>query len=628
MNEEKWRFKGNNHTQESGIDTPDMETFAKDPLASLAREICQNSIDARRGEAKVKIEFNTFEIPKIRIPGYQRLLKEIESAISYWKDKNKIITETLNEMLYEINKDMITCLRISDFNTIGLKGVTDTEKSPFFLLTKGSGISDKTGTTGGSKGIGKFASFVASSFNTVFYYTQNLDDEEGYIGISKLCSTRIEGTDEKTIGIGYYSSDEKNSPILKNFDLDKNFKRTSPGTDVYILGFRKTQNWKKEIITKILDSFMYAIQNEDLEITINDTIIDNITLKEIVNNEELIISNSKKDLISQYALLNDKDVFIKEIEVMGYGEATIYLKGYDRKEASSATGRCVIIRYPYMKIKSILTSPGIPSSSMCVIGDNGLNEILRGIENPQHTNWEPKRINDRSLQQEVRSIIRNLESQIKDYIIKTLSSSDSKESDIEGAGDYLPDLIEDSGGSYVDNINEKPLVIKRIKNKIKETNLSTPADEDSGLAPDLGSIDEGEGTPFPEGRNEGKGKTPHDNENEGGSKEGDSEILKATALSGIRYYFFVVNKANSECVISFQSPYEKENCLLELNHLDDGNRRYKINILNANVNNKEAEVKDGNIINLSIKQNEFYKIKIKIDAKKIYASEVKLYENW
>ena len=64
------------------------------------------------------------------------------------------------------------------------------------------------------------------------------------------------------------------------------------------------------------------------------------------------------------------------------------------------------------------------------------------------------------MQQEVRSIIRNLESQIKDYIIKTLSSSDSKESDIEGAGDYLPDLIEDSGGSYVDNINEKPLVIK------------------------------------------------------------------------------------------------------------------------------------------------------------------------
>ena len=40
-------------------------------------------------------------------------------------------------MLYEINKDMITCLRISDFNTIDLKGVTDTEKSPFFLLTKG-----------------------------------------------------------------------------------------------------------------------------------------------------------------------------------------------------------------------------------------------------------------------------------------------------------------------------------------------------------------------------------------------------------------------------------------------------------------------------------------------------------
>ena len=39
MNEEiKWRFKGNNYTTEFGLDTSDMETFKKDPIASLARE--------------------------------------------------------------------------------------------------------------------------------------------------------------------------------------------------------------------------------------------------------------------------------------------------------------------------------------------------------------------------------------------------------------------------------------------------------------------------------------------------------------------------------------------------------------------------------------------------------------
>ena len=60
---ENWRFAGNNYTEESGLDTADMETFKKDPIASLARETCQNSIDARRkSEKKAVIEFQTFEI--------------------------------------------------------------------------------------------------------------------------------------------------------------------------------------------------------------------------------------------------------------------------------------------------------------------------------------------------------------------------------------------------------------------------------------------------------------------------------------------------------------------------------------------------------------------------------------
>ena len=58
----KWRFPGNNYLQEQGIDTPDMETFAQDPIASLARESCQNSIDARIQGKTARIEFKTFDI--------------------------------------------------------------------------------------------------------------------------------------------------------------------------------------------------------------------------------------------------------------------------------------------------------------------------------------------------------------------------------------------------------------------------------------------------------------------------------------------------------------------------------------------------------------------------------------
>ena len=34
--------------------------YKKDPIASLAREICQNSIDASYGEKPVKVEFSLF----------------------------------------------------------------------------------------------------------------------------------------------------------------------------------------------------------------------------------------------------------------------------------------------------------------------------------------------------------------------------------------------------------------------------------------------------------------------------------------------------------------------------------------------------------------------------------------
>lgn len=65
------------------------------------------------------------------------------------------------------------CLRISDFNTTGLYGLKD-EDSPWHYLIHGTGLSSKSGSSGGSKGIGKYATFVASAFNTVFYETRRI----------------------------------------------------------------------------------------------------------------------------------------------------------------------------------------------------------------------------------------------------------------------------------------------------------------------------------------------------------------------------------------------------------------------------------------------------------------------
>ena len=264
-----WRFPGNNYTNESGLDTSDMETFKKDPISSLARELCQNSIDARLDvNHPVIVEFNLFQIENEKIPGKKRILQEVVSCGKEWAYHHKISTQ-LKEMEKSLNKKNIDCLRISDFNTTGLKGVSTGEKSSWYLLTKGSGISDKSGTTGGSKGIGKFATFVASEFNTVFYSTQTIDNEFGYEGICKLCSTSMENSDEKTQGIGYYGRDEKNNPILEQYSLEPGYSRTEPGTDIFIVGFRQETTWIKDIVTKVLDSFMSAIVRNQLIIKIS-----------------------------------------------------------------------------------------------------------------------------------------------------------------------------------------------------------------------------------------------------------------------------------------------------------------------------------------------------------------------
>ena len=219
MSEQMWRFPDNNYTNENGLDTSDMEMFKKDPVSSLAREICQNSIDAAYNEKPVRVEFSLFQITREMIPGIEELTKQIEACYEYKKDSPKE-GPALKALKKSVNKETITCLRVSDFHTTGVVGALTNERgTPFYNLTKGSGVSDKGGSSGGSKGIGKFASFVVSTTNTVFYSTRANDDSCAYIGISKLRSTPIGGDpDLLTMGIGYYGVDKKNFPKF-NTDL-------------------------------------------------------------------------------------------------------------------------------------------------------------------------------------------------------------------------------------------------------------------------------------------------------------------------------------------------------------------------------------------------------------------------
>ena len=628
--EEKWRFKGNNYTYENGLDTADMETFKKDPIASLARESCQNSIDAKKdGEKKVIIEFKTFEINKENILGYDRLKAEIEKCKEYKKFQgNQKDYEQLCEMSDAINKDKVTCLRISDFNTTGLYG----EK--FYLLTRGSGITDKTGTTGGSKGIGKYASFVASTFNTVFYSTYTMDGQSKCLGISKLCSAPMENSDEKTMGTGYYGINFKNEPMNKQINLDADYCRTSSGTDLYILGFKKEESWKQQILSMLLDSFIVAIFKDELEIRVDDICVNKSNLKEIVQNDNLITKNAKRSIISQYLLVNEGEgIFTKKLDILGYGDVKIYVRSFSRDEAELATNNCVMIRYPYMKIKAFPGISTMPCSAMCIIENNHLNELLKDIENPQHTDWEPKRKNDESLRREIKNIIQYLRNSIIDFVVDVLSTSETEKLDIEGAGDYLPETNEIEpevigGEQEMSVVKERPVIIKKIENNRYSKNPSRKTNTLDGVVPDIGGHnDEGDDSSVSSGNNNGNNGEPHEgDEPKGSSEEGDNDILKHVPLTDIKKVFFVSNKENGEYIAIIDSISAENDCELEVNYFDDAGNQYNANITECIVNGEKADIENSKVIRFKI-INGKNKIIIKTDLRDYYRYEVRLYAN-
>ena len=79
----KWNFPSNNHSQIIGIADSGVEMFKGTPIKSLAREICQNSLDARLDNAHpARLEFETFTITPKTIPDSSNLEDAFEHKLN------------------------------------------------------------------------------------------------------------------------------------------------------------------------------------------------------------------------------------------------------------------------------------------------------------------------------------------------------------------------------------------------------------------------------------------------------------------------------------------------------------------------------------------------------------------
>ena len=89
----KWYFPSTGGGRKSGLNDGNIETFKDNPYKSLAREICQNSLDAAKKGKVAIVEFSTFTIDSKDFPDVER--NAVVKVIVTSKNSITITTEAV-----------------------------------------------------------------------------------------------------------------------------------------------------------------------------------------------------------------------------------------------------------------------------------------------------------------------------------------------------------------------------------------------------------------------------------------------------------------------------------------------------------------------------------------------------
>ena len=623
-----WNFPSNNHGQIFGIADSGVETFNGTPIKSLAREICQNSIDANLKNGKpTHIVFRTFDIAPADIPGFSELEDAFTRALDYWSRQKSTKAKNFFQTALKLCKQSkITCLRISDFNTSGLLGSDEEYNSPWCNLTKSQGASDKSGSNGGSFGIGKFAPYACSGFRTVFYSTLDSEGVTAYQGVSRLTSFK-DKKGETTQGTGFYG-DQKNAPVKQQISLDPAYTRPVgvSGTDIFVIGFNGGKDWKHDMVASVLDGFLYAVFKGELEVEVDDIVIN------YENLEKLVVTH--KEHFTEYCdeyyrtlIADEKKAPSFETEIEGMGK--VFLRLMIQPEFHR---RVAMVRKTGMKIMDKGNISGlIPFSGVLFVDGTKLNEYLRALENPQHTKWEIERAENKA---EAKRILSALTKFIKSSLDE-LKNDDSEEALDPSVGEYLAAEQEQSPDNPVEkaeNINNAIASIetKKIPPRTpKQGSMSQSGEGTVEVDDPQGEIVvvdvPGEGGR--DGNSTGGGSGTGGGGHGGGDGNGDqpTEHRKTlVSVAAMKTRVMCTNKREGEYTVTFVPRSSASDGLLSL-YLSAESQNYDASIVAASTNGTSLKVSGNQISGLTFKENEPVRVIVKIDYNDYCSMEVKAY---
>src|SRR5580692_1356364 len=249
----QWYF-GPAGSDEQGPNDPITTTFKGNRYYSLAREVIQNSLDVAdtNTHRPVKVSFSLVEIPINQIPGFAELDTTFRQCAAYYPGDERF-KKFCTTAISLLRKDKITCLKISDYNTLGM-AYDESDKSPFYAFMKSTGFNLKASQgAGGSFGYGKGAYYLASQLRTLIVSSVYGAGQYVFQGRVRLSTHRNAENDLRDYA-GMYGL-ASGTPVTTPDLVSDIFRRSERGTDIFIMGFHQERDWKDNLIKSVLNNF-------------------------------------------------------------------------------------------------------------------------------------------------------------------------------------------------------------------------------------------------------------------------------------------------------------------------------------------------------------------------------------
>jgi hypothetical protein len=421
----KWTFAKNEGGREAGFHDAGVETFKGNFDRYLARELIQNSLDARLDPKKpVNVKFQLLELSRKEIPGIDDLEDTFARCSKYWRHQAKA-REFFDRAKHLAAKSKIRTLRIGDSNTTGVLGSDTDQQKDWYNLIRCAGSSAKSGTEGGSFGIGKNAPFAASQMRTVLYSTYTNADEHIFQGVAMLASHALSsGAIAQPTG---YLGGKHGASIRSKSEIPKTFLRREHGTDIIVLGFPPGDSWQKDLVYAVLEHFWPAIEWGDLTVSVGNEDITRQRLPKLLQQ----FSGDEDFTASLYyqAYKNPAKAFEEKLEELK--SVRLYLSSGDAEMPK----RVAMVRRTGMVIFAKPFRSVIPFCGVFVCKNETGNRLLREMEPPRHDVWDadhPEKGQNKHIESEYNHFIRDC--------VKELAPVDNaKVLSLPGLNRFLPD---------------------------------------------------------------------------------------------------------------------------------------------------------------------------------------------